>query len=325
MAIESFKLGENVIITGPSYNPKIPSIYQIEAFSRCNLKCPFCLTGIHKEPLDYIENTMEMSLFEKIVERDLQGSEFIELQMRGEPTLNKNLHSMVTMLREKVLVGFSTHGNTLHIERNMLAALDSHLITISIDSGTEEIYNQKRIGGNWKQLLWNIDTLMERKGNRRYPIVDLQLLEIGENWEKDFENLKILANSHGWKANIRSLHNTCLTWENPKTLVINNELCMNPWLSVSIKCNGDVVACCMAFEDDPKMTYGNLNNSSLEEIWNGELVKEFRYKHLLNTANLSGLCKELPEACKQCYSRSPALLHDKILKDALKWNQLNSN
>ena len=319
MPIEYIKLGNSQVITGPTWNPRIPSIYQIEAFSRCNLQCPFCLTGIHNEPFEYTGSAMDMGLFKKIVERDLGGSNFIELQMRGEPTLNRHLYDMVTLLREKVFVGFSTHGGTLHNERVLEAVLDSHFITISIDAGTEETYNRKRVGGNWQRLVRNLDSLFLRKSEDPYPIIDLQLIEVGEEWEREFEELKELANYRGWNANIRSIHNTCAAWEDPSVVVVNNELCLNPWLSVSIKANGDVVACCMAFEDDPNITYGNLNEQSLEEIWCNSRVELFRYKHLTNAAGLDDLSKSLPKVCKQCYSKSPALLHDKIAKDALRW------
>lgn len=319
MPIETMKLGTRDVIIGPSHNCRIPSIYQIESFSRCNLQCPFCLTGIHKAPFDYAGSSMDMALFEKIVERDLGGSNYIELQMRGEPTLNKNLNDMVLRLRDKVFVGFSTHGGTLHVNRSMEAALNCHFITISIDAGSEEEYNKKRVGGNWTKLLTNLDELFFQRGMSMYPVIDLQLIETGENWKQELTKLNELADAHGWLGQIRSIHNTCKQWEDPTVLVINNELCLNPWLSVSIKANGDVVACCMAFEDDPSISYGNLNEASLEEIWNSERVRDFRFKHLTNAAGLNGLSKPLPNTCQQCYSKSPALLHDKLVNSALKW------
>lgn len=319
MAIETLLVGGAEVIVGPSWNPRIPSVYQIESFSRCNLECPFCLTGIHKQPFDYVGSAMDMDLFKKIVERDLGGSKYVELQMRGEPTLNKNLLDMVMLLREKVFVGFSTHGNTLGVSRNLEAALNSHFLTVSIDAGCEAEYNKKRVGGSWSKLLHGLDALFSAKDLNLYPIIDLQLIETGYGWKHELEKLSELADEHGWQANIRSMHNTCKAWEDPSVVVVNNELCLNPWLSVSVKANGDVVACCMAFDDDPAMTYGNLNDASLEEIWNGDRVKEFRYKQLTNAAGLSGMAKELPKACQQCYSKSPALLHEKIVVDAYKW------
>lgn len=310
------------IITGPTWNPKTPSIYQIEVFNRCNLQCPFCLTGIEKEPSYYHDAAMDMELFKLIVERDLNGSDFIELQMRGEPTLHKNLLQMVELLREKLYVGFSTHGNTLHVERNMQAALACHTLTISIDAGTPETYNKKRVGGRWEVLITNIDLLLRFRGDNTFPIVDLQLIEedYGDaTWEQELEELKSLADSRGWeRVHIRTIHNTSLSWSDPSVLVINRELCLNPWLSVSIKNNGDVVPCCMAFRDEPEMTYGNLQYQSLEEIWKGLKVQEFRRVHLASAAHMPRMGHWLPETCRKCYSRSPALLHHQILVNALK-------
>jgi radical SAM protein with 4Fe4S-binding SPASM domain len=87
-------------------------------------------------------------------------------------------------------------------------------------------------------------------------------------------------------------------------------LCTNPWYSVSIKANGAVVPCCMAFNDEPDMVYGNLHEQSLEAIWNSDKVKEFRVKHQQD--------KDLPSTCQTCYARSPHNLHQNILNEILK-------
>ena len=45
---------------------KLPSVYQIEVFSRCNPTCPFCLTGIVNKPPEYLKLAMDMQLFQTI-------------------------------------------------------------------------------------------------------------------------------------------------------------------------------------------------------------------------------------------------------------------
>jgi sulfatase maturation enzyme AslB (radical SAM superfamily) len=50
--------------------------------------------------------------------------------------------------------------------------------------------------------------------------------------------------------------------------------------------NGDVMACCMQ-----GTVVGNLNESSHEEIWNGERMRKFREK--VNTS-------DPPDPCKRC-------------------------
>ena len=65
--------------------------------------------------------------------------------------------------------------------------------------------------------------------------------------------------------------------------------CMMPWVHTHIWPNGNAFPCCMS---DSDIEYGNLNDNSLEEIWNSEKYKKLR-KNMLNE-------KESPE-CTRCY------------------------
>ena len=65
--------------------------------------------------------------------------------------------------------------------------------------------------------------------------------------------------------------------------------CMMPWVHTHIWPNGNAFPCCMS---DSDIVYGNLNDNSLEEIWNNEKYKKLR-KNMLNE-------KESLE-CTRCY------------------------
>ena len=65
--------------------------------------------------------------------------------------------------------------------------------------------------------------------------------------------------------------------------------CMMPWVHTHIWPNGNAFPCCMS---DSDIVYGNLNDNSLEEIWNNKKYKKLR-KNMLNE-------KESPE-CTRCY------------------------
>lgn len=308
MVLQSNKLEE-------SWIPKLPSIYQIEVMSRCNLKCQFCMTGLHYGlPFLGSLDSIDPALFNTIVERDLGGSSFIELQFRGEPTLNKNLNNYVLALRDKVLVGFSTHGGLLYTEHALQAALNSHYITISLDAANKERYESLRVGNKFDQLLTNIDLLIKAKQDHFFPIIDLQLIEF-EGFEKEVVELERLIQQRGWSIagdtlRIRTVKDTQAAWINQQQSgKIYNELCTNPWYSVSIKTNGDVVPCCMVFEDVKELVYGNLTKNSLEEIWNSGKVQKFRFKHRLN---------QLPQYCQLCYARSPHNLHQNLMTEIFK-------
>lgn len=296
------------IIKGPTSNPKLPEIYQIEVASACNLKCEFCPRE-HPTKLRPATSEMllDMDLFNKIVERDLGGSYFIELQQSGEPTLHPYLGEIVTALNRKgILTGLSTHGGLINRKLEELLLLD--YLTISFDAGEKELYERLRKRGIYSLLIQNIDLICKEKKKRGLskPVIDLQIIEFAD-FESQVTLAQELVKTKGWDVNIRTVKDSFRGVYDKSVKVDCTELCLNPWLSVSIQCDGDVVPCCMSFGKE--VVYGNLKEASLLEIWNESPVLElFRQQHL------NGM---LPELCSSCYARSPAMFHMQLIKKAL--------
>jgi radical SAM protein with 4Fe4S-binding SPASM domain len=86
-----------------------------------------------------------------------------------------------------------------------------------------------------------------------------------------------------------------------------DELCVNPWMSASIQCTGEVTSCCFSMGDDIKL--GNLKDMTLKEIWNGSEVRKLREEHR---------SKKYRSICKKCYQRSPHLFHWKLYTKSLR-------
>jgi len=57
------------------------------------------------------------------------------------------------------------------------------------------------------------------------------------------------------------------------------EYCEYPWTSLTVMADGNVVPCTQGY--DCEMVMGNVNEQSLDEIWNGEKYKRFRRSHIL--------------------------------------------
>jgi len=62
-----------------------------------------------------------------------------------------------------------------------------------------------------------------------------------------------------------------------------------PWVHLYVDTNGNAKACC-----NTSITYGNVNNESIESIWNGESIKKFR-KNLLEGHK--------DKRCASCFKR----------------------
>lgn len=300
-----------------SWNPTVPEVYQIETVSRCNLRCPFCPTGVAGgNVINEQQALIDTTLFETIVKRDLTHSYFVELQFRGEPTLHKNLEHLVEFIKRNsnVLTGLSTHGGLLHKDSVCRALYQLDYLTISIDAAEKERYEELRVGNKFETLIKNLDYFfLDKSFLMRRPITDLQLIEF-DDIQRQYDLLFNLVVEHNWPVTIRTIQDT-LKPQIETTFQHNQrqqDLCLNPWLSVSIQCDGDVVPCCMWFSKS--IVYGNVKDASLKEIWNeSPVVKEFRQMHLDG---------DLKHECKNCYAKSPTILHWNLIKNAMTRKQL---
>ena len=71
--------------------------------------------------------------------------------------------------------------------------------------------------------------------------------------------------------------------------MIPESICLMPWIHLYVDINGNAKACC-----NTSITYGNVNNESLESIWNGNSIKKFR-KSLLEGKK--------DKRCASCFKR----------------------
>jgi MoaA/NifB/PqqE/SkfB family radical SAM enzyme len=76
-------------------------------------------------------------------------------------------------------------------------------------------------------------------------------------------------------------------WPGPLPSEANIFSCdQNPWETTHILANGDVVVC----EVRDKVVMGNLNESSLDQIWNGSAYREFRREYQLGQTSPCNNC-----------------------------------
>ena len=73
---------------------------------------------------------------------------------------------------------------------------------------------------------------------------------------------------------------------------IKDSICLMPWVHLHIDTSGKVKACC-----NTSVTYGNVRNQSVKEVWEGEKVNLFRDKLLRG---------EKDKRCHVCFSKEKA-------------------
>lgn len=279
----------------------LPDVYQVEVTSNCQAKCPRC----PRESMVGKPRTLDVARLQAWIERgDFDGSWYVELQLAGEPLLHPQLAEIIDILRGKgLLVGMSTNGGRLASQIEVVRELDA--LTISIDDVDLGIHAQHRPGVNVDELSRGLVLLSEDSGRLSY----INAFSVQGAEETDgvaAERADMLKRR--WPALDEATFVKDCRIEQPAAA----ELCINPWSSVSIQADGTVVSCCYIWgsgDDVASNVYGNLNERSLADIWNGPKVKLKREE--MRAGHDTGYCA-------RCYQRSPVLLHFDALSRALR-------
>jgi len=219
----------------------------------------------------------------------------------GEPLLHPNILEMGALAKSKGIprVRLTTNA-TLLTEQKTEEILKGKIcdeIGFSLDALTEETYKKLKKGAQFQTVEENIAHFLYKKGNRGRPFVSLHMLKMKETApEIDgfIQKWKPLLGK-GDHILVKDVHDFAGQVEDRRPGVqpyVGKRLpCRQLWNFLYVSWDGDVMPCCI----DPlrRLKIGNLNQSSLEELWNGPLIQEIRHIHL------QGRYKEIP-LCSGC-------------------------
>jgi len=275
----------------------LPSVVMIEISSACQLRCPLCPVG--SQTLDRVSQIMPLETFKKIVDELGDYLYHININGMGEPLLNNQIVEMVRYAKSKnVFVDLYTNFEITDkheiIEGLVDAGLDS--ILVAIDGATSEVYEEYRIRGNFDRVSENVRKLVQarKKAGKNKPEINIQFVPMKQNhhqmkdmtqlahdlgadmleikrpflfWGQKADALKFLPNEE--KFNMYDIDGDTISWKGEE-----KPICGFLWTSSVILPNGSVTPCCFDYEGSA--TFGNINESSFAEIWNGKKYKAFR-------------------------------------------------
>jgi len=291
-----------------------PNMIHIEPTNVCNIRCVMCpQPTIMKRKKGF----MSMDLYKKVID-ELKDTpaEFVYLHQFGESLLHKNLFDMIKYAKRAGLqTGFSTNA-TILTKENSQKLLDASLdcLILSLDGGSEDIYEKYRLGADWKKVEENCFDFMELRkkyNNEKLPHVVAQTISMKDN-ENSIDNLYDKFSKYNcsftnkpfneWGGKVDEI-NELSTNDNP-TDAGNRQRCEKPYKLLTIEWDGTVVPCTRFF--DNQYVYGVFPEKSLREIWNGEAAVNFRKSHLSDRSKV--------EFCNTCICDGPSFLEQQVLK-----------
>ena len=268
----------------------------IETTNACNLECPMCArtTSMTRPVQD-----MRMDVFRKIIDQAAEhGVRAVNMHFLGEPLLAPGIFDMIEYAKRFPAiqsVALSTNVTPLN-ERNADRLLESGLdsVILAIDAVSEEIYTAVR-GLDFSRVLANARRFLsmhrERRSRMRVAITIInmrmkqhELDSFRAEWaEFESEQVKILVKQ---LTNFGGLVNLTKLGELQRDDTGETRVpCRKIRQSLTITSAGEVIACC--YDANATMSYGNLRDTGLKEIWEGEAIRKLREKH--QVLDFSGL------------------------------------
>lgn len=270
-----------------------PPYLQIEPSSLCNYRCVFCYqTDLNifsrKNPA---MGMMTIDTYRRIIDAATGNVEFISLASRGEPTMARELPSMLAYSAGRFLnLKLNTNASLL-TERLIHAILGGGVRTVvfSADAATEPLYSQLRVNGKLDRVLKNID-LFHKIRSTQYSdarvITRVSGVKVSE--EQSMDEMDSL-----WGGLVDQVAFVNYNpWENIYTAQPNEQKspCSDLWRRLFVWHDGRMNPCDSDYAS--KLSVGSID-ADLSSVWLGEAYASLRRAHE------QGM-RQIVEPCRRC-------------------------
>jgi radical SAM protein with 4Fe4S-binding SPASM domain len=214
----------------------------------------------------------------------------INLGAFAEPFLNPDFKSMVQYARSANILDIRVITNGLLLEDYIDFILDEQItnIFISVDASSESTYGKIR-GNGFNRVVENILSLVEKRQlkNLLLPLIRVSFVKFDINAHEVDSFIKYWSQYVDF-IDIQPGENL----SHPSTNKIYSDKrfdCVAPWQRVSILSSGDILPCCSFY--GRYLPIGNINETSIKQAWDSELMSSIRRNLVSNTENVCDICQ----------------------------------
>ena len=270
-----------------------PPYLLIEPVSACNLRCPMCFQIDKTFTRKPFMGVMEWDLFTKVVdEANDIGVGAITLASRGEPTMHPKYGDMLKYIRDKKnIFELKTNTNATFLTEklcNTIFESEVSTVVISADHYEKKQFEILRKGSNFEEIVKNVEMLFNiRKKN--FPNSKTEIRISGIDYNKDLNREKFNQFWERISDNVSAGY-AVERWDtyNNKPIQKIESACSYLWDRMYVWFDGKCNPCDADYKS--YLSYGNVKNNSIIEVWNSPELKELRSKHLKGKRNKINPC-----------------------------------
>ncbi|WDC83284.1 radical SAM protein [Caloramator sp. mosi_1] len=289
----------------PLSNPFLVQIFPVYS---CNFRCNYCIYALPKSRHGYISNKVfiELDMFKKCID-DMVDANWKLKMLRfagiGEPLLHKDIDFMIKYAKDNNIadsVDIVTNGVLLNEKLSMRlieAGIDKLRISIQGIS-TEHYKNVCDVNIDFDKFVKNIEYFYKNRGRTKVYIKIINSVLKDDEYNVFLIYLEIFVMRiaiENLTPTVKGIDYTKITKNDNfnltqnGTLIIDTQICPQPFYMMQINPDGCVVPCCsMSYP----LVIGNILEEKIAQIWNGKKFNEFRRNMLEGVKNASNVCSE---------------------------------
>lgn len=295
-----------------------PITAEVDLTNLCNHNCSFCM--VH----DFIRsnlNTLEKDKIEKtILEMRKLGLKGISFTGGGEPLVHPDCVDIVEYTKSLgISTGMMTNGALITEKKAKRLANNLDWIRVSVSAGKSDTYSKIQGKDDYEKVIHNIGILAAQKKSSKINI-GVRMLVSNENIHtlcslandiKDFnvDYLQIAPDASGDDYNFKNIQGHEEVFDKCEQILKANQIdfliagfpigqeqrnvpqkCYGHFYQIAITADGNV-SFCKNVRGNKDFVLGNINESSIEEIWNSDRTLELEAE--LKPSNCSEVCKNM--------------------------------
>ncbi len=256
-------------------------VLQIETTNLCNAKCSFCQ---HRKFTEF--GTMTDELYKKIIDKasQLPNLQIFIPMLTGEPFCDPQIIDRIKYARERMpWVGIQLYTNGSFLTYGIIQELKKILnFSLSISLNGLKIETREKLMGlkDWPHVIKMANYAEQINLPYRVTMVAYP--------EADPKEISTFIKVGGMAIQYQS-------WAGQQYPYKRNRWnsCVRALNHMTIRYNGDANLCC--FDPFGKVSFGNLNNSTIEEIWESPKRQDYVSRHKEGKGSILPLCDSCTE------------------------------
>ena len=259
-----------------------PPYLLLEPVSTCNLKCPMCFQIDKTFTRKPFMGIMQWDLFTRLVDEANEiGVGAITLASRGEPTMHPKFGEMLGYIGgKKNIFELKTNTNATYLTEEICHQIFQAGVTtvvVSADHYKKQPFEKLRKGAKFEKVVSNT-AMLHRIREKQYPDCKTEIRVSGVDYYKNLDRKNF---SNFWSSYCDSV--TCSsaverwdTYNNEPQKELNSP-CSFLWDRMYVWFDGVCNPCDADYKS--YLSYGNVQDKTIKDVWNGSRIQELRQTH----------------------------------------------